>query len=114
MRIEARALSSREISVFSMTKVGRGNHRRVILSMVTLPYVLLANPELILSLTSRLSMSQGTSNAVATAATITSAAAAPANVIARGNFMGLMAAAINFSIVFSNSGGCFSATMVAL
>ena len=70
------------------------------------------NSELILSLTSRLSMSQGTSNAVATAATITSAAAPPANVITRGNFMGLTAAASYFSILFSKRGGCFSATMV--
>jgi hypothetical protein len=59
-------------------------------------------------------MSQGTSNAVATAAIITSAAAAPANVMARGNFMRLMPVAIYCSIVFSNHGGCFSATMVAL
>jgi hypothetical protein len=51
---------------------------------------------------------------VATAATNTTAAAAPANVITRGNFMGLTAAAIYCSIVFSNHGGCFSATMVAL
>jgi hypothetical protein len=58
-------------------------------------------------------MSQGTSNAVATAAIITSAAAAPANVMARGNFMGLMPAASYCSIVFSNHGGCFLATMLA-
>jgi hypothetical protein len=58
-------------------------------------------------------MSQGRSNTVARAASITTAAAARTNVIARGNFMGLTAAAIYFPILFSNHGGCFSATMVA-
>jgi cobalamin biosynthesis protein CbiG len=59
-------------------------------------------------------MSQGTSNMVATTAIITSAAAAPANVMARGNFMGLMPAANYCSIVFSNTAVAFRRQCVRL
>jgi hypothetical protein len=83
-----------------MATVGRGNHTRAILSKVRLPCVLFANSELILSLTSRLSMSQGASNMLAAATVIATAAAVPANMSARGSFIGLTSAAIYCLVSF--------------